>query len=193
MTAPLSRELIVETARARIEAEGPDSLSLRAVARDLEVTAPALYAYVDDKSDLLAAVATAHFEELVAAFEAVEETEPIARMRSLARAYIDHALRSPGLFRLMFRYPPSPAGEIDPFPPAVRAFEVAAVTTRKAVAEGLLGVDDADMAAMTMWAAAHGTAEVLLMGFGFDEAATEALVSSVIDTVLAGQVNPLAD
>ena len=43
---PLSRELVLRTARAQLECDGVDGLSLRAVARELGVTAPALYLYV---------------------------------------------------------------------------------------------------------------------------------------------------
>lgn len=168
-----------------------DQLSLRGVARELGVTAPALYAYIEDKDELLAAVASNHFERLVERFESITENDPLDRIRAVSRAYIDHAVESPALFRLMFRFPPSPTTEVDAFPPAARAFEVASQATADAVAQGLLAVDDVTMACMTMWAAMHGAAEVLLMGFGFDEDGAERFVSATIDTVLAGQVHPL--
>ncbi len=201
---PLTRARIVACARAIIEAGGAarvtEGLSLRAVARSLGVTAPALYAYVDGKDDLVAAVATQYFDELVARFEAVDTTDPIAGIRALSRAYVDHALASPPLFRLLFRYPPASTGvavpEVEAFAPATRAFEVALATTTRAIDDGLLAEGDPVAAAMTMWAAVHGVAEVLLLGFGFDDAAADALVTSVIDTVLTGQVNtvhPQAD
>ena len=38
--------------------------------------------------------------------------------------------------------------------------------TRAAVDAGLLTVADPDMASFAMWAAVHGVAEVLLLGFG---------------------------
>ena len=189
---PLSRELVLSTARAQLERDEASQLSLRAVARELGVTAPALYAYVEDKGELLAAVAAEHFERLVERFESITETEPLDRIRAVSRAYVDHALESPGLFHLMFRYPPSPTTEVDAFPPATRAFEVASEATADAVAQGLMAVDDVTMACMTMWAAMHGVAEVLLMGFGFDDEAADRLVESTIDTVIAGHVNPLA-
>ena len=187
----LSRELVVDTARRQLERDGTDQLSLRAVARELGVTAPALYAYVDDKGELMAAVATEHFERLIERFEAVDEVDPLRRVRAVSRAYVDHALASPALFRLLFRYPPSSAGEVEAFPPAARAFEVASVAMADAMARGLLRPGDVTMACMVMWAAAHGVAEVLLMGFGFDEAGSEELIAATIDTVLAGLVAPV--
>lgn len=190
-STPLSRELVVSTARAQLERDEASQLSLRAVARELGVTAPALYAYVEDKGELLAAVAAEHFERLVERFESITEPDPLERIRAVSRAYVEHALESPGLFRLMFRYPPSPTTEVDAFPPATRAFEVASEATADAVAQGMFAVDDVAMACMTMWAAMHGVAEVLLMGFGFDDDAAERLVSATIDTVIAGHVTPL--
>lgn len=179
------------TARAHLEQDGAAQLSLRAVARDLGVTAPALYAYVEDKRELLAAVATDHFDRLIERFEAVDEADPLDRIRAVSRAYVDHALANPALFRIMFRYPPTPAGEIDAFPPSARAFEVAAAATADAITAGQLAVQDVTAACMTMWAAVHGVAEVLLMGFGFDDEATDRLVTDTIETVLAGQITPL--
>jgi len=190
---PLTRARVVARARASIEAQGIDGLSLRAVARDLGVTAPALYAHVNSKNDLVAAVATQYFDELVDRFEAVDTTDPIIGIRALARAYVDHALASPSLFHLLFRYPPASTGVDVPgvaaFAPATRAFEVALATTARAIEGGLLAGPDPVAAAMTMWAAVHGAAEVLLLGFAFDESAADALVTLVIDTVIAGQVN----
>lgn len=187
----LSRALVIDTARELLELDDAEHLSLRAVARRLGVTAPALYAYVEDKQDLLAAVATEHFEALVVRFAAIDEADPLLRIRRLSRAYVDHARASPALFRLMFRYPPRPTQGIDAFPPATCAFEMAAWATDEAVAAGLLRVSDPVLANLAMWAAVHGVAEVLLLGFGVDDGLGEALIEEVIDTMLAGQVHPL--
>jgi len=59
MAPSLTRELVIATARRHLEADGLGRFSLRAVARDLEVTAPALYAYVSSKEELVALVAAA--------------------------------------------------------------------------------------------------------------------------------------
>lgn len=187
MPAPLTRELVIATARAQLEAGGTSQLSLRAVARELNVTAPALYLYVADKHDLLAAVAEDHFERLVERFEAVDDPDPLVRIRQLSQAYVDHALSSPALFPLMFRYPPTRVAQRDAFPPAARAFEVASATTQAAIDQGLLNVESATEASTIMWCAMHGVAEIALMGYTADTAATHDLLRRVVDTVLAGQ------
>lgn len=191
-TPALTRAAVIEAARAALEKTGVESLSFRQVARDLGVTAPALYAYVEDKQELLEAVATAHFEDLVARFEAVRVDLPaLDRIRLLSRAYVDHALASPALFRLMFRFPPRPTGGADAFPPATRAFEVAASATDEAIETGVFAAQDPLLANLAMWAALHGVAEVLLMGFAPDEETADRLVDAVIETMLAGQIHPL--
>lgn len=189
---PLTRALVVATGRAAIELDGVEKLSLRGVARTLGVTAPALYAYVADRDDLIAAVATEYFDELADRFEQVDADDPIEAVRALSRAYVEHALAAPELFRLLFRYPPGTGAlrveGVDTFAPATRVVEVATASTARAISQGLLPDGEPLDAAMTMWAAVHGVAEVLLMGFAFDEASRDRLVDSVIDAVLTGQM-----
>lgn len=190
MPEALNRERVIATARAAVEANGAESLSLRAVARELGVTAPALYAYVSDKQDLVSAIAAEYFDELAARFAKVDDPDPVQRMRALARAYVDHATAEPHLFHLMFRYPPDmgvPVDGVESFAPATRAFELAAAATDEARVAGLIDVPDTLTACLSMWAAMHGAAEVLLLGFDFDETTANALVDTVIETMLRGQ------
>lgn len=188
MGKALTREAVLAAARARLERDGVDQLSLRAVARDLGVTAPALYAYCEGKGELLAALAAAHFERLAERFAAVDADDPVERMRALSLAYVEHALESPPLFELMFRYPPVSGAGVEAFPPATRAFELATAAIAEAARAGRLRVADVGLAAMTMWAAVHGAAQVVLMGFPLDEVGAQRFVESVVDTVIAGLV-----
>ena len=159
------------------------------VAGALGVTAPALYAYVTDKRDLLRGVAELAFGELVERFEALPDADPLARIRAQSHVYIDFAHEQPELFRTMFLFPPelavsAPIGE--ELPAATRAFEVPRRAIDDAVAAGLLRDVDPVMAALALWTATHGAAEVLRMGFGFDDEGRRQLVDTVIDTVIAG-------
>ncbi|MFZ4434155.1 MAG: TetR family transcriptional regulator, partial [Microthrixaceae bacterium] len=61
----LTRESIVSATREMLRTTDLDRLSLRKLAGVLGVTAPALYAHVRDKDDLLRAVAELGFGELV--------------------------------------------------------------------------------------------------------------------------------
>ena len=124
---PLTRAGVVARARTLVRSEGAGRVSLRSVARSLGVTAPALYAHVADYDDLLAAVAEGEFARLRERFDAVDEDDPLDRLRALGRAYVEHARAEPHLHRLMFRYPPklAAAGVPISFGPATDAFTFA--------------------------------------------------------------------
>lgn len=184
----LTRDIVVARARELVRSEGVGQVGMRSIARALGVTAPALYAYVDDVDDLLAAVAEDEFRRLRDRFDAIDERDPIERIRALGREYVRHACDEPHLHRLMFRYPPklSAAGVGFSFGPATEVFEAALAPVEQAIADGLLAVDDALVAAVALWSAAHGIAEVLLMGFDFPESMRDALVDTAIDASVRG-------
>ena len=60
----LSRERILRTALSLIAREGPEGLSMRRLAQDLDVWPMSLYRYFHDKEELLAALADAAAEDI---------------------------------------------------------------------------------------------------------------------------------
>ena len=187
---PLTRESVVAAARAQIQEHGLESLSLRRIASALGVTAPALYAYVTDKRDLLRAVAETAFADLLERFEAIAVEDPIERMRQLSRAYVDYSVANPELFRTMFLFPPDLAmggSTGEELPLATHTFNYAIDAISAAQAGGLLRTDlDPLLVTLTSWTATHGLADVLSLGFAFDDATRDLIVDNVIDTVLRG-------
>ena len=57
-------EEIIQTARRLLVQSGPDAMSLRAIARDMGMTAPGLYRYFDSHEELLRHVCAGIFTEL---------------------------------------------------------------------------------------------------------------------------------
>jgi len=186
----LTREAVVGAARAHIVERGLESLSLRQIGASLGVTAPALYAYVTDKRDLLRGVAESAFQELLTRFDAVDEPEPLTRVRALSRVYIAFALDNPELFRTMFLFPPELAlGDTtgQELPLATQAFNYAIDALVEAQAAGLIRNDlDPLIVTFASWTATHGLATVLNLGFAFDAATRDLLVESTLDTMIAG-------
>jgi AcrR family transcriptional regulator len=186
----LQRDAIVAAARELIATEGLEALSLRRLAARLGVTAPALYAHVSGKADLLRALAEGEFEALVARFDAVTDPDPIERIKAHGRAYVAHAQANPELFRVMFLFPPelSPAS-VPPgveLPGATKAFAAAATAVEEAIAAGAIASDDALLVALTLWSGTHGVATVLQLGFGLPPELEAAMVDEVTDRLLAG-------
>lgn len=85
----------------------PLTLSLREIAREAGVTAPALYRHFADKEELGRAAEADGFQRLAAAMDAADEAAkpgpPSARLVAQAEAYCRFALENKGYFRLMFK------------------------------------------------------------------------------------------
>src|SRR3954468_13040624 len=64
---------IKETARQVLVDQGVDGLALRAVAREMGMTAPALYRYFSSREDLVENVVADLYDELVAVIEAARD------------------------------------------------------------------------------------------------------------------------
>lgn len=189
--APLQRESIIATTRQLIVDDGLEALTLRRLAGALGVTAPALYGHVKDKQDLLRAVAEDEFDRLIARFDQVTETDPVARIRAYNHAYVSHAREHPDTFRVMFLFPPDLAGAAEVpddvvLPGATRAFSAAAEAVTEAVESGALAAEDPLLVALALWSTVHGVATVLQLGFGLPKDLEDALVDEVLDRVLAG-------
>ena len=189
----LNRAVVVAAAREIVAADGLEGLSLRRVGAVLGVTAPALYAYVDDKLDLLRGVAELEFERLAARFDAIEATDPLVRVREQAIAYVDHALEDPALFHVMFVFRPDWAQQpaVDELPAASKTFALGAAAIEEAMRTGALRREDPLLVAISMWAAAHGTASVLLAGLNLGDAYESRVITTVIDNLLRGLAAPL--
>ena len=193
---PLTREAIIEAARARVVSDGPDGVSLRPLAASLGVTAPALYAHFDSKRHLLAAVAADELEALGRrmAEAAVGVDDPIERIKAQSRAYVDHARAHPALFEVLFLHQPVwsadpstvPAADHSGEAEASRVFAEGAAGIADAVAAGLLRGPDPVLASLTIWSAVHGVATIVARGPGLDAAYESALVDSVIDAIVDG-------
>ena len=165
--APLSRDRIVAEARVQLSEEGLEQMSLRRLANRLGVTAPALYAYVTDKQDLLAAVAETGFGELLARFEAISIDDPAEVLRATARVYVGYALEHSSVFRVMFQFPPSNlhVPEASTLDGATAVFTWAAGAVVTAQSAGVIHPDrDPAVATLVLWTASHGSASVLLLG-----------------------------
>jgi AcrR family transcriptional regulator len=97
---PRARE-IVAAARAILEEQGVEALSMRHIAERLGIRAPSLYKHVPDKQALEAAIISAGFEEQAARFEDALEHAPEDPLGALALAYREFARDHPHLYRLM--------------------------------------------------------------------------------------------
>lgn len=100
---------IKEAARDLLHAGGKDEVTLRGVARALDMSAPGLYRYYDCRSTLLTALIADAFNDLgdaVEAAEAATREQPVGdRLLAAARAYRGWAVVHPHEFGLIYGDP----------------------------------------------------------------------------------------
>ena len=99
------RAELLDTAIEQLRETGADDLSLRALARAIGVSQTAPYRHFADKGDLLAAMATRGYRQLLTALRSAEQAAgdcPKAKLVAVAHAYVDYAAENPQLFKLMF-------------------------------------------------------------------------------------------
>ena len=99
------RAELLDTAIEQLRQVGADELSLRALARAIGVSQTAPYRHFADKGELLAAMATRGYRNLLAALDAAVAGAgdgAAEQLTAVAHAYVEYAARNPQLFKLMF-------------------------------------------------------------------------------------------
>jgi len=105
-------------AREHLVKRGPQGISLRAVARDVGLSAPALYRYFPSLDDLITDLIVTCMDELTAYLEAardaVHPADVPARLGAVARSFRSWSVRHPAEFALIFGSPiPGYAAQTD--------------------------------------------------------------------------------
>lgn len=130
----LARETITreirDSARARLTTDGAAGLSLRAVARDVEMVSSAVYRYFPSRDALLTALLIEAYDELGTAAEAADasvadRSDVTARWLATFRAVRTWCVTHPGEFGLLYGTPvPGYAAPRDTVDPATRVVRV---------------------------------------------------------------------
>ena len=108
------RAELLETAIRHLGEQDAEDISLRALARSIGVSQTAPYRHFADKSELLAAMATEGYRQLLAALRSAgadADDNPRAQLIAFAHAYVNYAAGSPQLFKLMFGPSVQPIGQ----------------------------------------------------------------------------------
>ncbi|WP_338930866.1 TetR/AcrR family transcriptional regulator [Streptomyces netropsis] len=102
-------EEILRTARHLLVEQGPAAITLRAIAREMGMSAPGLYRYHPSHRDLIQALTSHLYEELATALATARDQEPASepgrRLRAVSRELRRWALSHPREFGLLFTKP----------------------------------------------------------------------------------------
>jgi len=172
MSSP--RERILACACDLYLRDGLDGLSMRKLAREVGVTAPALYRHYESKEHVLADLVREAYREFTGyLYRALEGQTPAERFFRAGEGYLDFALKHPRWYQILFTR--ADVMGMEELPEdlvaqgcAIHQFWVDRV--RECMDAGLLKEGDPVLMSLTMWAHAHGMLALYHHGhFSFDE------------------------
>jgi AcrR family transcriptional regulator len=195
------RPVLVDTAVELARRTGPDGVVLREVARRAGVSHNAAYRHFEDRAALLAEVSDRAMADLEQAMRSrmakVALTDPVARaterLKETGRAYVDFAVREPGLFAVAFTVPEQPVRH--DAETAGGPYGVLNAALDDLVACGALSPERRLGADVACWAAVHGFASLHVDG-PLRDSPTEvrnALLEGVLAVIHRGLLEPPPD
>lgn len=185
------RNALLEAAKQLAHEVGPDSITLREVARRAGVSHTAAYHHFADKNDLLRALAVQAFHDLEAVHAARIATNAglAATLEGMTLDYLAFATERRAEFSFMWRRELCmPDGEPDALKDAQLASQ-ALVTDYLRTRVGVDLTSDPDLATLAYWSMAHGFVTIVLETPAFKHAPAEQidfLARSTVQQLLAG-------
>lgn len=161
------RNALLDAAISLIKKQGPNALSLRAVAKQAGVSHTAPYRHFEDKHALLEAIALEGFRNLTQAMHetANQFSDPIQQISEAGVAYIKLATQNPEVTQVMF------GGFLDPercgealTNQAEQAFQGLLTIIENGQQAGVLKQEDSQLLALATWSLAHGFAMLVAGG-----------------------------
>lgn len=189
------RESLIAATLDLVRREGPEGVTLRAVAGKAGVSGAAPYHHFQDKTELLAAAAAASFGMLRERLERVIQApsrETREGLVALGVEWVRFALEEPGAFRLTFG---AHVEALVRFEEARRAGQQVKALVAGAVGEWCKGREgvDAPTVFRSLWAQVHGVAWLSLekeFGASFGKTQTLALARTGLNSLLDGFDGP---
>jgi AcrR family transcriptional regulator len=182
---------ILDAAGRLLVEEGPEALSMRRVAREVNASTQVLYTMFGGKDGLANELFLEGFVRLTRAHGARPRSDdPLRHLYDRAETYFENALANPNYYRVMFfdaipGFRPSEEtlaktwGTFDALSEAVRACARAGLFAREVE-------EEPREAALSLWSAAHGVVSLYLVGHLPDEAEARRVFERTMRGVVGG-------
>jgi AcrR family transcriptional regulator len=187
---------ILAAAAALLEQTGnEEAVTLRAVAREVGISAPSIYSHFPDREAIVEAVVDGAFADFNAAIEDAANAAiaagagPRERVRAGCAAYLRFAAERPNRYRLMFERQHRIGGDVPDVQIAgfdvpdvqIAGFDLLVRSIQDCVAAGISASTDAARDATAIWLALHGyaTLPARLPMFPWPDA--DALLDRIVD------------
>ncbi|MCX4807908.1 TetR/AcrR family transcriptional regulator [Streptomyces sp. NBC_01214] len=181
------REALLARAEDVLATSGADSLSLRALARDLGVSHAAPGRHFRDRQALLDALAVGGFTRLNARLrDAVDEPGPVTgRLARMGRAYIDFAVAHAPLLSLMFTAKRADHSSAELRELGHQSLDIAAGLLSLAQQEGVVRAGDPARLAQVAFSVVHGLA-ALAVGSLLEDTPLDEATDLALDVLVTG-------
>lgn len=190
----LRRGEILSAAERIFVRDGYHGATIRRIADEVGISSTALYMHFRDKSEILVEICEQAFAHLTAQTDQIAkmELEPAERVRRILDAYIQFGLDNPNAYQLVFASPPGALSDdkLDALNAlGMQSYGRFVQVLREVEAAGRLRCGDADVAAQTLWAGAHGLVALLITQPRFAWSASPAqLKAAMLDTLFHGLI-----
>jgi AcrR family transcriptional regulator len=156
---------LLNAAETVLDRAGTGGVTIRAVARQADVSPMSLYNRFDNKDGLIAELATRALDELADAIDTPHDLTPGLRFRQACRNYRGFALAHPARYSLIFAAGSPLENQASPVAEHGREVFAILVELIRALSAGTPSVDPVE-AAQVVWSALHGAVTIEQAGIG---------------------------
>ncbi len=180
--APISKRLSARTPSAEVEhsivdaaehllvTEGPDALTVRAIASAAGVAPMSVYNHLGGKNGVLDALLVRGFDGLTEALRGVDTGDAFEDLAESGRRYRQFAREHPSHYALMFeRSVPDFVASEQTIGHALASFRELELLVGRAMSAGAIAAGDTVEVAQRLWNTCHGSVSLELRGIGFCE------------------------
>jgi AcrR family transcriptional regulator len=184
------RDEILAGATELLERAGgsEEAVTLRAVARQVGISAPSIYAHFADRQAIVDAIVNGAFGDFNRAIQAASDAAeragggPRARLRAMCAAYLEFAAERPNRYNLLFdRRDLIGLGSEANRLIRIESFDLLVASVQACVDAGVSASDNPARDATAIWAALHGFATLRSFRPQFPWPDTDTMLDRIVD------------
>jgi len=177
---------ILTAAREIFIRDGYEGFTIRKLAKRIGFSPGNMYLYFKNKNELFDCLVDESFADLLAALPQPENTtgeDPVQLLKRSLRIYVKFGLEHPNHYRFSFLLRPAS----QPRPHKQRAaYQSLLRKVQLCIQSKRFRTRDADLAAQSLWAAAHGIASLFIERPKFPWVGRDRLIDQVLDSAVDG-------
>jgi AcrR family transcriptional regulator len=192
------RQEILDAARELFARQGYENVSMRGIAEMIEYSPTTIYLYFQDKADLFDCVCEETLAKLGRKLTSLDgqSADPVEGLKKGLHAYVEFGLKYPNDYRVSFLSDVKPIEQPERFSrcreQGQKVFDHLRGSVRACVEAGAFRDVEIEATSQILWAAIHGITSLFILRPRFPWVDKDVLVTTLIDTTVAGLAAPVA-